>query len=100
MSKSDHSRHVIAQGPWRVMHPLSRLLTLFSEDDGEVIASLLRPGQRDWIRDQFLRVATLLNLPSESGKEMDKSESLETANTKAEYLARETRKGAILMSGP
>ncbi|KAK3180439.1 hypothetical protein K4F52_008167 [Lecanicillium sp. MT-2017a] len=100
MSKSDHRRHVIAQGPWRVMHPLSRLLTLFSEDDGEIMASLLRPGQRDWICDQFLRVATLLHLPSDSDKGMEKSESPGTANIKAEYLARETRKGAILMSGP
>lgn len=83
------------------MHPLSRLLTLFSEDHGEVIVSILRPGQREWIRDQFLRVATLLHLPSESGNDMKRSEPLEGfADAKAEYLAREIRKGAILMSGP
>ncbi|KAM3502823.1 hypothetical protein MY10362_004578 [Beauveria mimosiformis] len=101
MSRDGHRRHVIAQGPWRVMHPLSRLLTLFSEDDGDVIASLLRPGQRDWIRDQFLRVATLLHLPSHYGHDMGRSEpSGGSADTKAENLAKEIRKGAILMSGP
>ncbi|EEU41880.1 uncharacterized protein NECHADRAFT_96887 [Fusarium vanettenii 77-13-4] len=100
-SNDDHRRHVIAQGPWRAMHPLSRCLTLFSEDDGEVIASLLRPGQREWIRDQFLRVATLLHLPTEPGNYMEGSGSPGgSADVKAEYLAREIRKGAILMSGP
>lgn len=85
------------------MHPLSRLLTLFSEEDhGEGIASCLRPGQREWIRDQFLRVATLLHLPSESGNDRERSDSpgVGSADAKAEYLAREIRKGAILMSGP
>ncbi|KAJ4156693.1 hypothetical protein NW754_008336 [Fusarium falciforme] len=101
ISSDDHRRHVIAQGPWRAMHPLSRCLTLFSEDDGEVIASLLRAGQREWIRDQFLRVATLLNLPTEPGNGIEVSGSTgESADAKAEYLAREIRKGAILMSGP
>ncbi|KAI8655924.1 hypothetical protein NCS55_01245800 [Fusarium keratoplasticum] len=101
ISGDDHRRHVIAQGPWRAMHPLSRCLTLFSEDDGEVIASLLRPGQREWISDQFLRVATLLHLPTEPGNDMEVSGSTGgSADVKAEYLAREIRKGAILMSGP
>ncbi|KAH7246901.1 hypothetical protein NW759_009256 [Fusarium solani] len=101
ISSDDYRRHVIAQGPWRAMHPLSRCLTLFSEDDGEVIVSLLRPGQREWIRDQFLRVATLLHLPNEPGNDLEGSRSPgESADAKAEYLAREIRKGAILMSGP
>ncbi|KAH7133900.1 hypothetical protein EDB81DRAFT_859359 [Dactylonectria macrodidyma] len=101
ISRDDHRRHVIAQGPWRAMHPLSRLLTLFSEEHGEVIASFLRPGQREWIRDQFLRVITLLHLPSESGNDMERSESPGvSADAKAVSLAREIRKGAILMSGP
>ncbi|KAM6516110.1 hypothetical protein FALCPG4_014292 [Fusarium falciforme] len=101
ISSDDHRRHVIAQGPWRAMHPLSRCLTLFSEDDGEVIASLLRPRQREWIRDQFLRVATLLHLPTEPGNGIEVSGSTGgSADAKAEYLAREIRKGAILMSGP
>ena len=92
ISREDHRRHIIAQGPWRSMHPLSRLLTLFSEDHGEVISSFLGPGQREWIRDQFLRVATLVHLPSASRGG--------SADAKAGYLAREIRKGAILMSGP
>ncbi|KAJ5120513.1 uncharacterized protein N7515_009901 [Penicillium bovifimosum] len=100
ISMDDHRRHVIAQGPWRVMHPLSHLLTLFSEDHGELISTLLRPGQQEWIREQFLRVVTLLHLPSESGKDMESSDSTPSADSKAEYLARGIRKGAILMSGP
>ncbi|KAJ5958712.1 uncharacterized protein N7479_005862 [Penicillium vulpinum] len=101
LSREDHRRHVIAQGPWRAMHPLSRLLTLFSEDHGEVIATILRPGQKEWIRDQFLRVATLLHLPSDPGNNIETSKSPRmSTDAKAEYLAREIRQGAILMSGP
>ncbi|KAE8419484.1 hypothetical protein BDV36DRAFT_133930 [Aspergillus pseudocaelatus] len=101
ISRDDHRRHVIAQGPWRAMHPLSRLLTLFSEDHSEMITSLLRPGQREWICNQFLRVATLLYLPSESGNDMERSESMGgSADAQAEYLAKEIRKGAMLMTGP
>ncbi|KAB5526421.1 hypothetical protein GE09DRAFT_1207626 [Coniochaeta sp. 2T2.1] len=61
----EYRRHVIAQGPWHAMSPLSRLLTLLSEDRyGQLIARFLRPGQHEWIREQFLRVTTLLRLPS------------------------------------
>ncbi|TQS33263.1 hypothetical protein Golomagni_06398, partial [Golovinomyces magnicellulatus] len=64
--KEDLGQSIIAQGPWRAMHPVSRLLTLFSEDDGEKMSSFLRAGQQEWISDQFLRIATLLHLPSQS----------------------------------
>lgn len=101
MSNNDHRRHIIAQGPWRAMHPLSRLLTLFSEEHGDCIARLLRPGQREWIRDQFQRVATILHLPLKSRTYSD-STGLPTglADVRVEYQARDIRKGAILMSGP
>lgn len=101
LSRDEHRRHVIAQGPWRAMHPLSHLLTLFSEDHRELIPRFPRPGQREWIRDQFLRVAKLLHLPSESGNDIERSGSAETSSdSNAESLARGIRKGAILMSGP
>ena len=101
VSRDDHRRHIIAQGPWRAMHPLSRLVTLFSEDHGDLITSLLRTGQREWIRDQFLRVARVLHLPSESGNDIHGVELQgRSADAKAEYLANKIRKGAILMSGP
>lgn len=99
VSRDDyHRRHVIAQGPWRVMHPPSRLLTLFSREHSEVIRSFLRPGQ---IRDQFLRVAKALHLPLGSGNDMERLESLgRPADAKAEFLAREIWEDVILMSGP
>lgn len=97
----DHRRHIIAQGPWRAMHPLSSLLTLFSEVDGDTMFSLLRPGQRDWVRDQFSRVAKLLHLPQGSEDCMERSRLHgEGTYTRAEVLASDIRKGAILMSGP
>lgn len=101
LSKDDHRRHVIAQGPWRAMHPLSHLLTFFSESPRELIPNLLRSGQREWVREQFLRVSKLLHLPCESRNDIERSQSTEiSSDTDAEYLARGVRKGAILMSGP
>lgn len=82
------------------MHPLSRLLTLFLEDYGEMIATFLRPGQREWIRDQYLRVTALLHLPLELGNDIEISESPGgPSDAKVEHLARKIRKGAILMGG-
>lgn len=101
LSRDDHRRHIIAQGPWRAMHPLSHLLTLFSETHNELFPGFPRSGQRDWIRSQFMRVAKLLHLPPESGNHIKKSELTETSSDcQAESLARGVRKGAILMSGP
>jgi hypothetical protein len=82
-------RSLIAQGPWHLMSPLSRLLTLFSEEHGPLPVSLLRPGQHEWIREQFLRVLGLLRILP--GKSLD---------TSVEDLAQAVRKGAIFMSGP
>ncbi|KAL3449227.1 hypothetical protein BJX65DRAFT_294713 [Aspergillus insuetus] len=82
-------RSLIAQGPWHLMSPLSRLLTLFSEEHGPLPTSLLRPGQHEWIRGQFLRVLGLLRILP--GKTLD---------TRVEDLAQAVRKGAIFMSGP
>lgn len=86
----EHRRHVIAQGPWHLMSPLSRLLTILSEN--ATIASLLRPGQRQWIQAQFLRVLTLLHLfPVDHDHAGDIT---------ADFLAKQVRKGAVFMSGP
>ncbi|KAL2786350.1 hypothetical protein BJX66DRAFT_36618 [Aspergillus keveii] len=82
-------RSLIAQGPWHLMSPLSRLLTFFSEEHGPLPTSLLRPGQHEWIRGQFLRVLGLLRILP--GKSLD---------TSVEDLAQAVRKGAIFMSGP
>jgi len=104
MSKDEHKRQIVAQGPWHAMSPLSCLLTLFSED--LLMAGFLRPGQYGWIREQFLRVITLLRLfPTESdnGREgycVANSPNQVSLDTMAEYLAMEVRKGAIFMSGP
>lgn len=107
MSKDEHRRHIIAQGPWHAMSPLSRLLTLSSEDQGQLITSLLRPGQYEWIREQFLRVTILLHIPlteasgrNEGCRVLDSVTQGSNMYNKAEFLAREVRKGAIFMSGP
>ncbi|KAF2728112.1 hypothetical protein EJ04DRAFT_110567 [Polyplosphaeria fusca] len=90
MPSDEHRRHIIAQGPWHIMSPLSRLLTLFSEDART--ASLLRPATCQWVRAQFLRVLTLLHI-SPMAYDID-------SDATADFLARQVRKGAMFMSGP
>ncbi|KAI9367055.1 hypothetical protein BJX61DRAFT_530246 [Aspergillus egyptiacus] len=104
----DHKRQAIAQGHWHIMSPLGCLLTLLSEDNGQLIAGYLRHGQCSWIRAQFLRVTTLLRLrPGGSGGSVEgqrlsnpPSSTGGTADIKVEYLARRVRKGAVFLSGP
>ncbi|KAE8371160.1 hypothetical protein BDV26DRAFT_276674 [Aspergillus bertholletiae] len=103
-SGDDHRRPAIAQGPWHVMSPLSHLLTLFSEDNGQLLASFLRPGHQEWIREQFQRVTTLLHLsPKEHSEDKQALFDLSAGragNNKTDYLARGVRKGLKYMSGP
>ncbi|KAL6250071.1 hypothetical protein RBB50_002372 [Rhinocladiella similis] len=91
LSGEEHHRHLIAYGAWHIVSPLSNLLTLFSDDHGgRLVAGYLRLGQQEWIRDQFLRVCTLVRLPAD----------VKSADSAAESLAKQFRKGAIFMSGP
>lgn len=102
----EHRSNIIAQGPWHVMSPLSRLLTFFSEDHGYLMATFLGPGQYEWIREQFLRVITLLRIPltgtghDDGGLQHCNSSSRQYVNSGVEDLARGVRKSAIFMSGP
>lgn len=97
-SSTQHRRHIIAQGPWHMMSPLSRLLTLFSED--AVMASLLRPGQRQWIRTQFLRVMMLLQISPVACNGAGDNTGGADEEVMADFLAKQVRKGATFMSGP
>lgn len=100
----EHRRHIISQGPWHIMSPLSRLLTFFFEDDG--MSDFVRPGQHEWIREQFLRVTMLLHIPpeepgeSKEGSRLFKSSFQGSVDTRVENLAKRVRKGALFMSGP
>ena len=88
--KEEHRRPIIAQGPWHIMSPLSRLLTFFMEDHGYLMATFLEPGQYEWIRDQFLRVTILLRIPlADTGDE----------TTRVENTAKRIRASAVFMSG-
>lgn len=108
LSGDEHHRHIVAYGAWHVVSPLSNLLTLVSGDHGgRLVANCLRPGQQEWIREQFLRVSTLVRLPAAGpfGGEKGRSPSLlpmdpKSADSTAESLAKQIRKGAIYMSGP
>ena len=108
LSRDEHHRHIVAYGAWHAVSPLSNLLTLVSDDHGgRLVASCLRPGQQEWIREQFLRVSTLIRLPvsGSSGRKKGCNPSLlpidpKSADNSAESLANQVRKGTIFMSGP
>ncbi|KAL2059063.1 hypothetical protein ABVK25_000355 [Lepraria finkii] len=108
LSGDEQHRHIVAYGAWHIVSPLSNLLTLVSDDHGgRLVASCLRLGQQEWIREQFLRVSTLVRLPAAGpfGGEKGRSPPLlpvdpKSADSAAESLAKQVRKGAIFMSGP
>ena len=109
LSRDEHHRHIVAYGAWHVLSPLSNLLTLVSDDHGgRLVASCLRPGQQEWIRQQFLRVSTVVRLPaakSFGGGEKGPSPSLSpkdptSVDDAAGSLAKQVRRGAMFMSGP
>jgi hypothetical protein len=108
LSRDEHHRHMVAYGAWHVVSPLTNLLALVPDDHGgRLVASCLWAGQQKWIREQFLRVSTLVRLPASGpfGGEKCRSPSLlpvdpKSADSAAESLAKQVRKVAILMSGP
>ena len=103
MPRDEHKHHIIAQGPFQVMSPLSRLLTLFLEDYGQLMVTFLRPGQHNWIRAQFLRVAALVGLAPGDSKEESRllnSSAQGLVHVGVEDIATRIRKGAMFMSGP
>ncbi|KAJ5998955.1 C6 zinc finger domain protein [Penicillium sp. IBT 35674x] len=105
-SRDAHRRHIHAQGPWHIMTPLSRLVTFFLDDYGQLMATFLRPGQQVWIREQFLRVATVLHLPLVQAEECDDELQFASSipqrsdDTRVELLAEDIRQGLTFMSGP
>jgi len=101
MPRDEHKRHAIAQGPWQIMGPLSRVLNLFSGEHGWVITEAIRPGQHDWIRDQLLRVTVLLRLPVNEGHDYKRmsEENLSVEIPKADYIARRLHEGLNIIGG-
>ncbi|CAH0022276.1 unnamed protein product [Clonostachys rhizophaga] len=65
MSRDDHKRHVIVQGPWHMMGTLSHVLSIFAHSESHVLVHVLREGQMDWVRTQFLRGLRLLRIDLE-----------------------------------
>ncbi|KAF3392935.1 hypothetical protein DPV78_010132 [Talaromyces pinophilus] len=106
MSRDEYRRHIVSQGLWSIMSPLSCLMTFFLEDDRAMMA-FLRPGQHEWIREQFLRVSVLLRIPSAASDDsneghlvLNSSSAPVSVNNGVENLVKRVRKGAIFMSGP
>ena len=60
MTREEHFRHVISQGPWHCLLPLSRLLGIFSPTHCSSFAQLLELETREWIREQLVRTQTLM----------------------------------------
>lgn len=58
LSRDDHARHAILQGPWRIMSLLAFLIGLSGEDVGQ----MFQQEQKDWIQRQFLRSLYLQQL--------------------------------------
>lgn len=101
-TRSEHTSHIIPQGPWHMLSPLSRLLSLFADGSGLAIAPFVRIGQLEWVREQFLRVTLLLHISSVQGKyAKPRSRALtpEDERAETEMLAKVVRSGLRFMSG-
>lgn len=107
MSRGEHRSHIVSQGLWSIMSPLSRLMTFFIEDDDQLMIAFLRPSQYDWICEQSLRVSVLLRIPpaesddsNEGRLTLNSSSPPSSVNNRVEQLVRRVRKGAVFISGP
>lgn len=58
MSRELHVRHCLTQGPWFAVTFLTYLITLISDPDS-MIGVALRPGQFEWLFQQFRRILVL-----------------------------------------
>lgn len=91
------------RGFWHIVSVLSQLVSLFSKDTER---QTLRDGQLEWIREQFLRTMSLLDLVWPIDKP-ESSNSTGIADTdrdvavseKATNHAEKVRNGLRLMSG-
>lgn len=98
MGSEEHRRHVIAQGAWHALTPLSQVVSTFSDDTSPMRHMPLRQGQLHWIESQLSRVAKIVRLPQRSRNESNGTE--ESANEQSKLgLARRTREGLRLTSG-
>ncbi|GKZ26401.1 hypothetical protein AbraIFM66951_003163 [Aspergillus brasiliensis] len=101
-SGDDHRSHIIAQGPWHIMSMLSRMVVFFIEDSGPELVPFLKPGQLQWLREQFLRVTQLLRIPLEEAGDSDgRFYPLDMSvqadlDVKIDNLAKRIRKGAFI----
>lgn len=59
-SRDDHFKHVISQGPWHILIPLSQLIGIFSQSHGSSFAQLLDVERHKWIREQIVRARTIM----------------------------------------
>jgi hypothetical protein len=99
MTREIHKGHLLTQGPWHVMSPLAHLLSLFSEDFGDLLVRSLHPGQREWIRSQVIRVATLFHLTPEFCATILPTNPDMMPSVTADIIARTIREGLRMTSG-
>lgn len=57
-----HKRHVLVQGPWHIINPLSRILSMCSGLECASLRDCIKQKQISWIQGQFRRCATILGL--------------------------------------
>lgn len=62
MSMDEHFKHVIAQGPWHSLIPLTQVLGFFSRNQGGSFTALLERGRHKWMEEQVLRSRILMGL--------------------------------------
>ncbi|KAF2790621.1 hypothetical protein K505DRAFT_282272 [Melanomma pulvis-pyrius CBS 109.77] len=95
MPAEEHKRHLVTQGGWHALIPLSQVVAQFSGNrhDCDCISDVLRAGQLEWIRGQLLRSVFLLAL------DKNKFMSSTVVDHDAEGYAARVRDGLRLTCG-
>lgn len=95
-------KHIVAQGPWHALGPLTALVAAFQDDQPQRLAQSLRSGQERWIREQLCRVLAILNISTTVNNKNEKMhrEDENTTHGDKSIIATTIQKASVLSGGP
>lgn len=95
-------KHIVAQGPWHALGPLTALVAAFQDDQPQRLAQSLRSGQETWIREQLCRVFIILNISTAKNNKNEEMHRRDENTTHGDsgIIATTIQKASMLSGGP
>lgn len=103
---SEQRNHIITQGPWQTMSPVSPIKTLFSSNKSLVMRKYLRSGEYKLVCVQLYRIVKVRKIlrgnicDRQMFGEISTSICQESVHFMAQSLSTRIRKSASFMTGP